>query len=517
MARIRPIWERARVDWYPYQLETAARVVDEMGGRAILADEVGLGKTIEAGLVIWELMHRGQAERILILTPASLTAQWCGELAGKFDLAFEVNPDGNRWRTAERIIASLDLAKRAPQRQWLLERDFDLVIVDEAHRLKNRNTQNHQFVRDLRTRFLLLLSATPLQNDLTELYSLVSLVRPHLFGSYNQFWRHFLIDKRTPKNPDALRAILAQVMIRHRRRDLSLEFPDRRVSLLPLRLFPDEQRLYEAVSAVVRSEYARRAETSASILPLLMLQREVCSSAPAVAGTLGRLARRGDPGPFADLYDLARSIRRHRKAEVLLGLIPEIGEKAIVFTEFRATQDFLAELLKQAGIPAVKFHGEQASWEKEQAIRRFQGDVPVLISTECGGHGLNLQFCRNVINYDLPWNPMRVEQRIGRVHRLGQEADEVYIYNLCAEATIEEYILWLLDEKINLFRQVIGELDVILRQLERKRGIETRIAEIALTARDHDDMRRQFEYLGNELESYARRAEPMRSALALRP
>ncbi|HEX6989809.1 MAG TPA: SNF2-related protein, partial [Bacillota bacterium] len=427
LQRVRRIWERAGVRYYPYQLDTAGRVVDELGGRAIMADEVGLGKTIEAGLVICELMHRGQAERVLILTPSSLTAQWAGELEQKFDLTFEVNPDGRRWQLADRIIASLDLAKRPPQRAILEARTFDLVIVDEAHRLKNRSTQNHKFVKALKSRYLLLLSATPLQNDLTELYSLVSLVKPHLFGSYNEFWRHFLIDKRTPKNPEVLRGILAEVMIRHRRRDLRLEFPDRRVALMPLRLFPDEQRLYDAVTSVVRGEYARHVETGASILPLLMLQREVCSSAHAVAGTLGRLAQRSDGDRFADLYDLARGIRHHRKAYVLLGLIPEIGEKAIVFTEFRATQDYLADLLREAGIPTVKFHGEQASWEKEQAIRRFQGDSQVLISTECGGHGLNLQFCRNVINYDLPWNPMRVEQRIGRVHRLGQAADAVYI------------------------------------------------------------------------------------------
>ena len=334
-------------------------------------------------------------------------------------------------------------------------------------------------MKALRSRYLLLLSATPLQNDLTELYSLVSLVKPHLFGSYNEFWRHFLIDKRTPKNPEVLRGILGEVMIRHRRRDLQLEFPDRRVALMPLRLFPDEQRLYDAVTGVVRQEYARRVQASASILPLLMLQREVCSSAHAVAGTLGRLAQRGDGSRFADLYDLARSIRHHRKAYVLLGLIPEIGEKAIVFTEFRATQDYLAELLREAGIPTVKFHGELASWEKEQAIRRFQGDSQVLISTEAAARAEPAVLQRGQLRPALEPHAGRAAHRPrpppGPGGRRGlhlqplRRADHRGVHPLADE------------REINLFRQVIGELDVI-SELERKRGIETRIAEIALTS-----------------------------------
>ncbi|HEY8448977.1 MAG TPA: SNF2-related protein [Bacillota bacterium] len=504
-------WREAGVSVYGYQLATAERVVEVMGGRAILADEVGLGKTIEAGLIICELMHRGLVKSVLILTPASLTGQWATELREKFGLSFLVNPE--RLAAYDQVIASLDVAKRDAHRQALCARRFDLVIVDEAHKLKNRRTLNYQLVRELKTHYLILLSATPLQNDLTELYSLVSLVKPNLFGSFNEFWRQFLIDKRTPKNPEQLRQLLANVMIRHRRQNLELVLPEREVSLIPLRLFPDERELYDRLTETLRREYESRREASGAILPLITLQREVCSSSRAVAATLARICAGEHGAAFREVLELARQVRHNRKAHTLMGLVAELGEKVIVFTEFRATQEYLAECLREAGIAVVRFHGEQSSWEKEQAIRRFRREGQVLISTECGGHGLNLQFCRNLINYDLPWNPMRVEQRIGRVHRLGQEAGSVRIFNLCAQGTIEEYILELLDEKINLFRQVIGELDIILRHLERRRGVETRIAEIALSSRSDDELRRRFDQLGAELLSYARRTARTVSAL----
>lgn len=318
-----------------------------------------------------------------------------------------------------------------------------------------------------------------------------------------------------------MRDILAKIMIRHRRHDLRLPLPERQVALLPLRLFPDEQLLYDRLTAAIRDEYRSLLHDGRNtILPLITLQRAVCSSSRAVAGTLSRLTydHRSDDcqwkkAVFRELQELAQSIRENRKAYTLLGLVKELGEKIIVFTEFRATQDYLAEQLKTAGVKVLRFHGGLNAWERQQAIKRFAQDGQVLISTECGGQGLNLQFCRNLVNYDLPWNPMRVEQRIGRVHRLGQSADRVNIFNMCAQGTIEEYILRLLDEKINLFRQVIGELDIILRHLDRRGSVETRIAAIALGSRDDEEMRKQLHYLGNELKSYARLASRTISAL----
>ncbi len=502
LERLRPRWEAAGVRFLPYQIETAERVL-AMGGQGILADEVGLGKTVEAGLIMSELMARGECRSVLVLCPASLCYQWQRELADKFGLRFTCDGRPADLGREELVVSSIDVAKRPEAREALCGRQWDLAVVDEAHKLKNRQTQNHRLVASLPRRRLLLLSATPMQNDLTELYALVSLVRPGLFGSFQAFWRQFLLDRRTPRDPDALRQVLASVMVRHHRQDLGAEerLPARQVALLPLRLTAEERRLYDAISAAVREEYWRRVQGESTVLPLITLQREVCSSAAAVRRTLGAMERAAWLGGDLDeLRTLADGVREQAKARVLQGLVADLRDRAIVFTEFRATQEFLAGRLRDLGLPVLLFHGEQAMDERDRAVRRFREEPrSVLISTESGGQGLNLQVCRNVVNFDLPWNPMRVEQRIGRVHRVGQTRD-VYVYNLYAEDTIEEHLLRLLDEKINLFRQVIGELDVILRRMESgaRRSLESRIAEILWQSRDGRELGFRFEELGRQ-------------------
>ncbi|PZN03854.1 MAG: ATP-dependent helicase, partial [Bacillota bacterium] len=404
---LRRLWERRGVHYLGYQIEAARRAVEDLGGRAILADEVGLGKTIEAGLVTRELMARHGIRRVLVLVPTPLVSQWAAEFRDKFALPLAVNPRGAALQRAERIVTSLDLAKRDEQRRILQARPWDLVIVDEAHKLKNRNTQAHAFVRGLAARYLLLLSATPLQNDLTELYSLVSLVRPDLFGSYSEFWRNFLLDKRTPKDPQQLKQVLARVMIRNRRAELDLPFPAREVELVGLDPFPEERELYEAVLRAVREEYAERRLYHGTVLPLLTLQREVCSSSHALRATLERLA--GSEGwqslAWTRVRELARQVDENHKAQMLERLIHRLDEPVVVFTEFRATQDYLARRLRRAGIETVVYHGAMGAAERDAATARFRRGARVLISTECGGQGVNLQFCRNVVNYDLPWNP----------------------------------------------------------------------------------------------------------------
>ena len=503
LARLRPRWEEAGVRFLPYQVETAERAL-AMGGQGILADEVGLGKTIEAGLIMSELMERGECGSVLVLCPAPLTYQWQRELGEKFGLRFHCDCRLPEWRAEQRIICSLDGAKRAGAREALCARTWDLVVVDEAHRLKNRQTQSHQLVAALPRRRLLLLSATPMQNDLTELYALVSLVRPGLFGSFQAFWRQFLLDRRTPRDAAALRAVLATVMVRHRRQDLDggERLPGRRVALLPLALMPEERRLYDAVSGAVRTQYwLRRQEGEGTVLPLILLQREVCSSAAAVRRTLHSAdAANWLGGDLGALRALAEAVGPQAKARVLHGLVSRLDDRVIVFTEFRATQDYLAGGLQGLGVPVLCFHGQQPPWERDRIILRFHEEPrAVLLSTESGGQGLNLQVCHHVVNYDLPWNPMRIEQRIGRVHRVGQ-TDDVCVYNLYAAQTVEEHLLRLLDDKINLFRQVIGELDVILRRMEAggKRTLESRIAEILWQARDEQEMAYRFDDLGRQ-------------------
>jgi SNF2 family DNA or RNA helicase len=508
LADLRPLWQERGVSLLPYQLRAAQRIVDEMGGQGILADEVGLGKTIEAGLVMRELMKRGACRTVLVLCPAGLVFQWQRELAEKFDLRFAASPHPLAMAELPLIVASLDQCKRDPARSQLLGRTWDLVVVDEAHKLKNRNTQNHRLVAELRRRHLLLLSATPMQNDLTELYGLVSLVNPGLFGSFHAFWRQFLLDRRTPKDPAALRAILAKIMVRHRRQDLAMAFPERQVALLPVQLRGGERELYEAVTAAVRAEYRRRMAGEATLLPLITLQREVCSSAAALSQTLQTVGASWLGSDLERLRALAAAVDEQAKALVLEGLVEQVHDRILVYTEFRATQEYLRRRLLRLGVPVVLYNGEQGAYERDRACRRFaQTAGAVMISTEAGGQGLNFQFCRHLVNYDLPWNPMRVEQRIGRLHRLGQQHD-VFIYNLYAAGTVEEHILRLLDEKINLFREVVGELDVILRRLEKggRRSLEARIAEILFQAEDPQDIAWRFDTLGRQLAFALRRA-----------
>jgi len=514
---LRPLWDSRGVAYLPYQLQAAERIVDEMGGHGILADEVGLGKTIEAGLVIRELMKRGRCERVLVLCPSGLIYQWQRELLDKFDLRFAPSPHPLAMARLPLIVCSLDQAKRDPARSNLMAQEWDLVVVDEAHKLKNRATQNHKLVAALRRRHLLLLSATPMQNDLTELYGLVSLVDPQLFGSFHTFWRQFLLDRRTPKDPAALRAVLASVMIRHRRQDLKMAFPQRQVALLPVSLGGQERELYAAVTAAVQDEYHRRRVGEATLLPLITMQREVCSSAAALSQTLVNVGESWLGQELGSLRALCDAVVDQSKAVMLEGLLEQIHDHVLVYTEFRATQDYLRRRLLRLGVPVVLYTGDQSAFDRDRACRRFaQTPGAVMISTEAGGQGLNFQFCHHLVNYDLPWNPMRVEQRIGRIHRLGQQND-VFIYNLYAQGTIEEHILRLLDEKIHLFQEVVGELDVILRRFEKggRRSLEARIAEIVFTAQDPDEVAWRFDTLGRQIALSLRRAKEGERLVAL--
>jgi SNF2 family DNA or RNA helicase len=517
LQELRPIWQARGVSYLPYQVKAAERIVDEMGGHGILADEVGLGKTIEAGLVIRELMKRERCQRVLVLCPAGLIYQWQRELQEKFDLAFAASPHPLAMSRLPLMVVSLDQAKREPARSHLLAQPWDLVIVDEAHKLKNRTTQNHRLVAGLRRRHLLLLSATPMQNDLTELYGLVSLVDPQLFGSFQAFWRQFLLDRRTPKDPAALRAVLASIMIRHRRQDLEMTFPQRQVALLPVALRGQERELYDAVTAAVRDEYRRRMAGEATLLPLITMQREVCSSAAALGQTLDNVGQSWLGGELAHLRALCDTVSEQGKAVMLEGLLEQVHDHVLVYTEFRATQDYLRRRLLRLGVPVVLYAGDQSAYDRDRACRRFeQTPGAVMISTEAGGQGLNFQFCHHLVNYDLPWNPMRVEQRIGRIHRLGQHSD-VFIYNLYAQGTVEEHILRLLDEKIHLFREVVGELDVILRRFEKggRRSLEARIAEIVFTSRDPEEVAWRFDTLGRQIALTLRRAREGERLVAL--
>jgi SNF2 family DNA or RNA helicase len=487
----------------PHQIETARRVLHEMRGRAILADEVGLGKTIEAGLILKEYMVRGLVRKALILVPASLVLQWVRELISKFGIPAVAQKKAHHWNS-DVVVASIDTAKREPHRSWLQNAEYDMLIIDEAHKLKNKKTGNYQFVSDLRKKYCLLLTATPVQNSLSELYNLITLLKPGQLGGEGDFAANFVADRRLPKNEDRLQEALGQVMIRNRRADGNLAYTRRIVTNVPLRLSPDEQALYDGVTEYVRRHVRAEGADLASLLPLVTLQREACSSRDAVFVTLVNLFKKtAENSPLRtriwELVELIRGIKANTKAEKTMELVRGIGDcKAIVFTEYRATQEYLLRYFRDHGLQAVPYRGGMNRGKKDWMMDLFRRRAQVMVATEAGGEGINLQFCHHIVNFDLPWNPMRVEQRIGRVHRLGQTED-VHIYNLCTIGTIEEHIVHLLHEKINMFEMVIGELDEIVERFEQEESFERRLAKMVLEASDASDLRRRIDGLGDRL------------------
>ncbi|NLG84878.1 MAG: DEAD/DEAH box helicase [Firmicutes bacterium] len=497
-------WRRIGMIPYTHQLETARKVIREMGGRAILADEVGLGKTIEAGLIIKEYLLRGMIRRFLVLAPASLCLQWAAELQEKFCLSTVIARRPFEFTHYDFVVASLDTAKRAENRAAVMAHPFDLVAVDEAHKLKNTATQNWQFVNALPKRFFLLITATPLQNDLKELFNLITLLRPGQLGTYRSFRRHFVAEGRRPKNTAELKTLLAEVMIRNRRRD-TLRLPPRQAENIVLAPSPAERTLYEGVTSFVREGYRRAKGKMAGLLPLLTLQREVCSSSFAAAVTLYKMCAgtelEGDRR-LVELLELARGIAENVKMEKVLAILEATEEKVIVFTEFLATQAYIRHRLARAGIPSLPFDGHMSGPKRDyiRCLFRDSRDFRVLVSTESGGEGLNFQFCHIMINYDLPWNPMRLEQRIGRLHRLGQ-TKPVIIYNLSTAGTVEAHLLRLLQEKLAMFQTVLGELPRAMVGLGGEKGFEARLFKILAEANDETELQEGLEAMGEELRA----------------
>jgi SNF2 family DNA or RNA helicase len=451
----------------PHQLEVAKQVIENMNGKAILADEVGLGKTIEAGLVLKEYMIRGLVKKVLILVPASLVTQWAFELNTKFFIPAMTQRKSYIWEQADVVVSSIDTAKRNPHRDIIFKQDYDLIIIDEAHKLKNNKTKNYEFVQSLKKKFCLLLTATPIQNRIEEIFNLVSLLKPGHLGNEAAFYEKYKRDSRSLNDDEHLKELVNKVMIRNRRSDTGIEWTKRQVETIAIEFTKEERDLYESVTSL-RNEGDWLNTSSFSVMTL---QREACSSREAVFYTLkNMLQRKENPSKqFEDqimsLVKKVEAVTTNSKANKALELIKQIDDKVIIFTEYRATQLYLQWFLKQHGITSVPFRGGFKRGKKDWMRELFQKNVQVLIATEAGGEGINLQFCHHIINFDLPWNPMRLEQRIGRIHRLGQEKD-VHIYNFATKDTVEEHILKLLYEKIQLFEKVIGDLDDILTRLE---------------------------------------------------
>ncbi|MBI2077694.1 MAG: DEAD/DEAH box helicase [Euryarchaeota archaeon] len=501
-----------RIQLYTHQTNAALRVLTKMGGRAILADEVGLGKTIEAGIAMKELITRGLVESVLILTPASLVGQWRGELGEKFGEAFLTHEDAEfkGFDQHPRIIASIDTAKLEDYAAQITGRTWDLLVVDEAHYLKSRSTLRYDLVSKIEARYFLALTATPIQNNLRELYNLIHLVRPGLLGSAHVFDRRFLADAegRRLQNVSELQERLREVIIRNRRKETGLEFPARHVKTYSQLGSEREYELHDSIADFIKKQY----DTQGFLLTLLLLQREMTSSPHAVADTLRRIQRSGDvvAGPELDeLVKLAEGLRKSTKAELIAKIAKKLGTHFILYTQFRRTQELLLARLKKMGINAIPFHGEMTSGRRQAALAEFKKDGGALIATDSGSEGLNLQFCHVIVNYDLPWNPMRVEQRIGRVHRIGQKED-VVIINLALKDTVEDYVLKILYEKIRLFEVAIGEMDLILSEVESGESLEAQIFEVLAKAKNRSQQKRRLAKLREKLEVSVEKAETIK-------
>jgi superfamily II DNA or RNA helicase len=497
-----------------HQIETVRKVLKQFRGRVLLADEVGLGKTIEAGMVLKEYSLRGMAERTLVLTPASLVGQWREELETKFGLAFAttydqlVREEPEVFWGRDRIVASIATARRREHAERLAEREFDLVVVDEAHHLRDRSSQSWKLVDSLNKRFLLLLSATPVQNDLVELYNLLTLLKPGIFKTLKEFRTAYMTPgkPRQPANSESLRALMRGAMIRNTRAVVALKLPRRHATTIKVDGGPGEAAAYADLAAAARN-MAREGQAGRGRLALHHLLSAAGSSPRAAAAAVARVAARnaGDP-VWAELADRWAAIETGGKEAALTELVQRNPtEKKLVFVHSRETLAYLADRLERAGVSLARFDGSLSGPEKDAAIAAFRDQATVLLSTQSGGEGRNVQFCNTLINFDVPWNPMAIEQRIGRIDRIGQSR-EVFVFNLVTRGTLEEQILALLDEKISMFELVVGEVGAILGGLEEEREFPDLVLDAWLGATETARLQ-AFADLGLRLEQARRQHE----------
>jgi SNF2 family DNA or RNA helicase len=487
-----------RIERLEYQTRAALRVLGPLRGRALLSDEVGLGKTIEAGLVIKELLTRGMVKKFLVLTVPSLVDQWEEELSDKFGLA-TVTTNGpwrsdpqKFWRENPGVVASLHTLKQPAQLEIARQVPWDILVVDEAHYLRNRESQAWQAVNALPRHFLLLLTATPVQNSLEELYNLVTLLQPGQLPAPKEFRARFLDPKRPrqPREPEELRRLLGQVMIRNTRANAGLKLPPRRAETVLFAPDDTERAFWEKWDGELRGCLVKLNASQSSLWGRLLLQ--AAGSSPA--------AWRGALAKFPD-ENAARSWREQslvetswqRKCE-LIPPLARVEGGVVVFTQFLETQSALAEFLRAAKLETFVVNGSTPAPDRQPITEEFRKRGGALLLTHSGTEGRNLQFSHQLVNFDLPWNPMEIEQRIGRLHRLGQQ-HPVRIYNFVQAGTLQEHLLQLLQEKLNLFELVVGETGLVLGErfssdefaeeiFQRWRQCDGRVAEALATLGD---------------------------------
>jgi superfamily II DNA or RNA helicase len=451
----------------------------------LLADDVGLGKTISAGLVVSELAARGRVQKVLVVGPKLLGPQWKEELETKFRLPAEVVIGKDLLRADPKeggaIITTYNSARlyldKLPQDR------FQMLILDEAHKLRNLYGVEkppqvavtfRRALEQRRFRYVLMLTATPIQNRLWDLYSLVDLLsvaRGHQnpFGSVGMFARKFIADDREKARQlkiearDEFRSIVYGYMSRVRRGDSKLIFPDRVVQMHRIRPSPGELELIAAIAKPIQS---------LSILVQISILQALASSPEALAAQLNNMARKGSvPAELAaKVRTIVGTMPMAAKLKGLGALVDQLRTKnperwrAIIFTRRLETQTTIEAFLSSQGIKVGIINGTTGG-RNQDTIARLRSDPPtlnVIVSTEAGSEGVNLQAANVVVNYDLPWNPMVVEQRIGRVQRLASAHASVIIFNVVLAGTFEEYIVGRLMEKLQMASHAIGDIESLL-------------------------------------------------------
>lgn len=508
--------EHNKVDELPHQLKVVRRVLKSMRGRALLADEVGLGKTIEAGLIMEELRARGLVRKVLILVPSHLTDQWREEMKDKFELDFFVYKSATntpeRLYSENSIIISIEIASRNLNVWECLEKqEWDMIIFDEAHYAKNRSTKRWKFVNSLKKQYILLLTATPLHNDLVELFNLITLLRPGHLKNEKDFISKYVDrqDRRKPKNVDILKTLLSEVMVRTRRASALVKFPEREARTVRVAPSEKEKSLYLEVTDFIRN--LNRSRNPNIKLVLMILQQRLTSSPDAVADSLRALAAsekwsltEGERERISHFILLAKEISIPSKTTRLLQLIRDLKEKVVIFTDHVATQRHLRDFLSANAVTCTLYRGSQQ--EKLSSLRQFAEHCQVMIVSKAGSEGLNLHhYSRSLVNYDLPWNPMRLEQRIGRLQRIGQ-TKKVQVFNLSLAGTVEDAILDILEKKVKLFELAIGQIDLILGLCFEDENFDDLIWKILIEQDNEKDIRETLmSSVGESLEEGSRK------------
>jgi len=625
--RLSSVLAKSTIDLNPYQIHSALYAFNSPLSRgAILADEVGLGKTIEAGIIISQLWAEGK-RKILIMAPASLRKQWQDELLSKFGIESEVwdGPSFNaQINSGEKVPFTYDGVFVVSyhfvySHLGLIEKQpWNVVVIDEAHRFrrvfKGRDASKMAYdIREIiKDKPKVLLTATPLQNSLEELYGITSFIDNKLLGSPYSFKTKFLQPIKDQSELAKLRLEELRTLIRGEENDdptsISgvitrtlrkqvleyVQFTERTSMTFDFTPTEEEVELYEKVSAYLQRPNVAAITATQRNLMVLVYRKLLASSSFAIAGTLKKLSenlknelelrvkdastRELNPELLADeglaeefeeselesveqgqkkekqrvdntfsdedikeeiselggYYSLASKIKENTKGGALINALLQLfkqakkkkwPEKAVVFTESTRTQDYLIKLLKKAGISYTEFNGSNNSPEAREAFNRWKKEFPesanqgsfsanmrqaliydfkknsqVFLTTEAGAEGLNLQFCNIVINYDLPWNPQRVEQRIGRCHRYGQKHQVVVANFLNTKNQADKRVLELLSEKLNLFNGLFGSSDEILGALESGLDFEKKILEIYQNCRSPEEYDKAFLELQESLK-----------------